>query len=283
MPRIRSQRPALAVNILFYVAISILALVVVFPILAIVSNSFKTYGEYMQNPVSLPAHPVLESYAKAWQGGAFAVHLRNTLFVVVSSVAGILVISGLAAYGIARLEELTKLGTVIYAFLVAGIMVPPTTVIVRVFFLLQTLHLLNALSGVIFCYLGAYLSVPVLLMTGFFKSVPKELFDAIEIDGCGPVRTFLNIVVPLSRPVISTVVILLSVWLWNEFLFPYILISADRKMTVQVALQNMATMFWTDVPTMFASVMFTILPLIAVYLILQRQFIEGLSRGALKG
>jgi len=172
---------------------------------------------------------------------------------------------------------------VIYAFLVAGIMVPPTTVIVRVFFLLQTLHLLNALSGVIFCYLGAYLSVPVLLMTGFFKSVPKELFDAIEIDGCGPVRTFLNIVVPLSRPVISTVVILLSVWLWNEFLFPYILISADRKMTVQVALQNMATMFWTDVPTMFASVMFTILPLIAVYLILQRQFIEGLSRGALKG
>lgn len=71
--------------------------------------------------------------------------------------------------------------------------------------------------------------------------------------------------------------------MWNEFLFPYILISSDRKMTVQVALQNMATMFWTDVPTMFASVLFTVLPLIAVYLVLQRQFIEGLSRGALKG
>jgi raffinose/stachyose/melibiose transport system permease protein len=129
----------------------------------------------------------------------------------VSSVAGILVIGGLASYGIARLEEITRWGTVIYAFLVAGIMVPPTTVIVRVFLFLQQLHLLNALAGVILCYLGAYLPIPVLLMTGFFKSVPRELFDSMEIDGCGPIRTFLNIVVPLSRPVISTVVILLSV------------------------------------------------------------------------
>jgi raffinose/stachyose/melibiose transport system permease protein len=280
---LRSARAKWASKITFYVVISIITVLVIFPVFVILNNSLKTFSQYMESPITPTTEIHLENYAKAWVTGEIGIHIMNSMFIVVGSILGVVLVSCFAAYGISRLEELTKIGTVLYSFLVAGIMVPPTTVIVQVFFLLQKLSLLNTRAGVVLCYLGAFLSVPILLMTGFFRTVPKELYDAVEIDGGGPVRGFFQVVVPLSRPIISTVVILLSVWLWNEYLYPYILIASDKKLTVQVGLQNMATVFWTDIPTMFAGVILSILPLIAVYLILQRQFIEGLSKGALKG
>jgi raffinose/stachyose/melibiose transport system permease protein len=270
-------------NTLYYVLVVIITTAMVFPIFVLVNNAFKENRAYVKNPLSLPVPVQLKNFVDAWKFGGVAEHLLNTIIIVVFGVAGIFILSCLAAFGISRLEGITKLGTVIFVFFVAGIMVPQATLIVKLFLLLKDFKLVNKHLGVLVAYYGARISFPIFLMTGFFRAIPKELFDSVEIDGCGPIRQFYHIVLPLSRPIVATVVILHTVWLWNDYLYPYIILTSDKKTTIQVGLQNLVNIYFTKVPVLFAGVIFTILPLITVYIIFQKEFIEGLTRGALKG
>lgn len=270
-------------DIIHYSIITLIVAIMIFPLFILVNNAFKENKDYVKNPLGLPDRLNLKNFAGAWKHGGVADHTLNSISIVLFGVAGIYALSCLAAFGISRLESNTRLGTLIFVFFIAGIMVPQATVIVKLFLLLKDFRLINKQLGVLFAYYGARISFPIFLMTGFFKTIPKELFDSVEIDGCGPIRQFYHIVLPLSRPITATVIILHTVWLWNDYLYPYIILASDKKTTVQVGLQNLVNIYFTNVPVLFAGVIFTIIPLVIVYLIFQKEFIEGLTQGALKG
>jgi raffinose/stachyose/melibiose transport system permease protein len=256
-------------------------LIVVAPCYFLVLGSFKSVEEFFAAPFGLPHHVGFSNYRQAWTQGSISRTLRNSVIVTGASVTISTVFSCLASYAIARLPF--RGSTFWRLVFVGGLIVPVQLIMIAIFIIMRWLGLLGSLFSLIVVYSTFGIPLGVLVLVGFFRALPRELSEAAVIDGAGHFQTFRLIVLPLARAPIFTVIILNGVWMWNDFFLGFILINHEKSMTLPVGIMAFRGTYSTEWGLIFASVTISILPVVAAYLLLSRQFIAGLTAGSVKG
>lgn len=256
------------------------ALLIAVPLLIVFLSSFKSQAQIIGNPISPPVPPSIAGYRDAAEQQIFRA-FRNSVFVVAFSVSITILFASLAAFAITRISGWR--GNVVFTFFTLGMAVPAQVNGIQQFALFKQLHLTNSLLGLIVVNIAVTLPVSVFILTGFMKTLPRELFEAATVDGASNLRIYRSVVMPLSMPSVAAVAIFLFVMHWNDLLYPYLFISDNAKATLPVVLAGFKGEFSTNYPAMFAGVAIASAPMIAAYVFLQRWFVAGLTSGAVKG
>lgn len=272
------------VNGLLFALMIILAALFLAPIFIVVLNSFKTKFSIMGSPFKFPDSETfvgLENYVtgikSAGIGGAF---LRS-LFITVFTVVVLTVLASMTAWYLVRVKSgFTK---ALYSLFIFSMIVPFQMVMYTMTYVVTKIHFNNPV-GIIFVYVGFGAGLSVFMLSGFIKGVPTELEEAAEIDGCNPVQKFFRIVFPILKPTAITVTILNAMWIWNDYLLPYLILGTSNKtlpVAIQIAMQGAyGSVNWGG---FMAMLVLAILPIIVFYLFCQRYIIEGVIAGAVKG
>lgn len=257
------------------------ALLILYPMFVMLITSFKTTREIFLNPFSLPESWSLASFYRVWEVAHFGTYLQNSLIVTVTSVILIVCCAALAGYGLARYSF--RMNTAIQLFFLAGLMVPIRLGILPLFLLMRDLGLLDSHASLVLIYVASGMPFSIFVLTGFFRTLPVELEYAARIDGCTEFQIFGKVMLPLVRPALATVVIFNFVPLWNDFFFPLIFIRNDALKTIPLGMTIFFGQHQTDWGMLFAGMIMASLPLMALYLAMSKQFIRGLTAGAVKG
>lgn len=263
-----------------WIFLALLAFVNLYPIGIMILSSFKSTREIFLKPFSLPAVWRWSNYVSAWQRADFATYFKNSILVTAASIAAILLVSSMAAYVIARFDFKFKRG--IYLFLLAGLALPTRLAIIPIFLIMRSLHLLDRLSGLVIVYTAGGIAFSVFLLVNFFKKLPHDIEDSAKIDGAGPFRIYWQIDLPLLKPALVTVAMFNFIDVWNDFFFPLILLSSKAKKTIPLGLQAFFGEYTIEWDVLFAALNISVLPILIIFLILSKQFIAGMTEGALK-
>jgi raffinose/stachyose/melibiose transport system permease protein len=261
----------------------LLALVVfaVGPLVILVFNSLKTQQEIGKNPLGIPHHFVWSNFGDAWDVGRFAQTMGNSAQLVAMTVIGVLILGGMAAYSLAKLDLPGSSGVMLY--LLVGSSLPLQLFLVPLFFLWQHLHLTNSLPGLALIYIGTNAPLAIFILRSFMVQLPRDFEDAARVDGAGELRIFTSIVVPLSWPGFLTVGLVVALSVWNEFLLATVFNTDQKLFTVVTSYYNFTTQFSRNWALTSAGALLMIFPIVAIFLLLQRRFIEGLTQGGVKG
>jgi raffinose/stachyose/melibiose transport system permease protein len=264
-----------------HVVLVLICLLVVAPCFFLVLGSFKSVEEFFANPFGLPRHFGFANYERSWREASVATTLRNSVIVTTLSVILSTAVSCLASYAIARLPFA---GRMVWRLLfVGGLIVPVQLIMIALFIIMRMLGILNTLTSLVVVYTTFGIPLGVLVLVGFFQALPRELSEAATIDGASNFRTFWHIVLPLARPSILTVVILNGVWIWNDFFVALVLTTKPSIATLPLGILNFFGVYSTEWGLIFASVVIAALPVIALYLMMTKQFIAGMTAGSVKG
>jgi raffinose/stachyose/melibiose transport system permease protein len=258
-------------------------LLVLIPLYLPIINSFKTTSGLYKSPFSLPKDIMWSNYSEAWVKGNLFQYLINSTIVTVASVLLVVILSSMVAFALTRKRTFKNLNRVVFIFFLMGIMVPPQVGIVPLYLLMKHFHLSNTLFGLVIVYVAYQMSFAVFILYSFFKNIPEDIEDAAIIDGCSNFTLFSRIILPLSRSAMIAVVIFAGTYTWNNFLFPLVLITSNSKKTLAIGLMGFRGRWLSDYPILFAGVTIVSIPLVITYLILQDKFVEGLTKGSLKG
>lgn len=274
--RVGSRPKSLAVWLLC----AVLAIATIYPVFFIVSTAFREPSAYAANPNGFPLPPSMTNISAALRIGVDRYAL-NSLLSVVLSIAIIIPIASCAGFALSCLRA--PLRRVILTLVLISMMLPAPTMVIPTFKIIDDFGLLDTRAGLVMAYVGLNTAVTTYMMSAFFGRLPKELLEAATVDGAGPVRTFLRIALPLVRSAIASLAILNFFWLWNEFFFAEILVHTDSLKTVTVGLAGLQGQFTVDVPTLTGGLTLGLLPPLAMFLLTQRYFREGMMQGAFKG
>ena len=242
-------------------------------------QSFKSLFDFYASPLGLPQQWLFSNYTNVWREAGIPQAALNSVIVTGASVPLILILSALTAYGLARFRFPGS--PIVYYLFLAGLIIPIQLTILPLVVLDKKLGLINTYLALILPYAGTHLSFPVFLLVGFIRTLPGELRDAALIDGATEMQVFSRVILPLLRPPMATVAILNVVSIWNDFFFP--LVVSPKLPTLQVGVYNLIGQYATEWGQIFAGVVMAALPLVIAYLLLTKQFIAGLSSGAIKG
>lgn len=257
-----------------YIALCGYLVVMALPFLWLIASSLKTVTEMFSNPFALPVAPQWGNFVEAWQTG-IARYLLNSLLVTALSVAAIVIVSGFAAYALARGRFPGQAG--FYILLVTAYAIPIHTVLVPLYELLRGANMLNSYIGLILPYVAFGIPFSVLLLYAFFSDFPQELEEAARLDGCNEWQLVAYIVAPLSLPGLSSVAIFQGVFVWNEFLLALMIVSDDQLKTLPFGLIGFQGQYASNWPLLLAAVTMATLPLLLLYATLQRQFVNSLT------
>ena len=264
---------------LIYAILVAIVVVESFPLAWMIMTAVKDSHEVFNT--FLPTEIKWENFSRVWVAMNFPVHLGNSLYVTSLTVGLVVVLATPAAYAFARYRFPGR-EFLFYAF-IGAMMIPAQAILIPMFQFLKSLHLLNSLTGLSFSYVGGATAFAVFLMRAFFLSLPRELGNSARTDGCNDFQVFWHIYLPLARPGIATVVIIQSLHTWNEFMFSNTLIISPGLKTVQAAVFQAVGQYSTDYAALCSGLIIALVPVVLVYVALQRQFISGLTAGALKG
>ncbi len=255
-------------------------LIFLVPFVWIWSSAFKTSREISRDPFGLPSALRWDNLQEAWTTGQFDRYMGNTVIYCAAIVTGVVVLSCMAGYALALLP-LPGRGPILTVFLL-GLMVPFQSVMIPIYYFLQDLHLLGTYWAFIIPGIALRLSFGIFLMRGFFRGLPPELADAARLDGANEWQTFREVMLPLSIPGIATLVVLQFINTWNAFLMPLVFVQRDELRPVALGTLFFFGRFTADRGLIAAGVTISMLPMIVIFLLLQRRFIEGITAGALK-
>lgn len=223
----------------------------------------------------------LANFADAWVQADFTTHLLNSLLICVGAVLITSTVSILAGYG---LTILAMPGSrIVFPIILAGIMIPLEGILVPLYFNLRTVGLTSSLFGLVIAHAGLGVSFGVFWMRATLQAVPRELVESAELDGAGRLRLLWSIVLPVIRPGLITMVLLMFMWTWNDYFLAFVLINDEAKMPVTLALGSFSTRYTQQLNLMAAAAVLVALPVLVLYMFFQRQFIQGVMSGALKG
>ena len=277
----KMNKPISPVKILIYIFLCVLALVYILPLLWMLSVSFKTNGEVFASPFSLPEVWQFKNFSFAWNNGKLGIATLNSAIVCGISLVVSLFVGSMAAFAIGRMKW--KFSSTVMSFFLIGMMVPVHCVLIPLFVRFSGLNLTNSLTGLILPYITFSLPMTIFLMTGFFKSMPKEMFEAACIDGGSIYGCFGRIGLPLAKTGMFVAGLMTFVANWNELLLAMVFISDTEKKTLPVTLTYFVGPYSTNYVQMFAAIIIAIAPTIVVYCIFSNQIVEGLTAGAVKG
>lgn len=270
-------------RILIFILLCILAIIFIAPVFIILMNSFKTKFSISQTPFMLfdkTTFVGLENYTTGLANTGFITAFFMSLFITVFSVFAIVLFTSMTAWYIVR--EKTKFTKFLYTLFVFSMIVPFQMVMFTMSKTANILRLDNPI-GIVFIYLGFGAGLAVFIFSGFVKSIPFGIEEAATIDGCTPPQTFLKIVFPMMKPTLITVAILNTMWIWNDYLLPALVIGSDYK-TIPIAIQYLKGGYGSiDMGALMAMLVLAVLPVIIFYLFCQKYIIKGVAAGALKG
>ncbi|GAB3437038.1 carbohydrate ABC transporter permease [Phycicoccus ginsengisoli] len=263
------------------VVLGVYSLLIIVPLFVVLSGSFKSTKQLFDSPFAPPSSLAPSNYKAVLTDASMATAFVNSTVVTLSAVVITLAVGSLAAYGLARIPGWR--GWLVYGFLVLGMAVPAQSNMIPQYVLFQRLGLLDSRVGLILIEVVATLPVAVFIMTGFMRTLPRELFEAGSIDGAGPWRTYRSIALPVSLPSLAATAIFLFVIQWNDLLYPLLFIHDPAKTTLPLALLNFQGEFLTNYPLLFTGVIVASAPLVVAYVFLQRYFVAGITAGSVKG
>src|SRR3989338_4382772 len=259
----------------------LVSLACIFPLWWSSASSLKTQ-ETVFNDLSLfPANPHWENYFYAWTKANFSLYFLNSLIYTVTVVVGVILISSMAAYAFSRLQFRGK--NILFLILISTMMIPIPGSFIALYVLLNKLHLVDTRLGYILPQINGGLALGIFLLKTFFDDLPKEIEDSAAIDGCGRFRTYWYIALPLARPALAVLAIFNILAVWNEYLLAMLVLSSKELMPLQRGLMVFQGAHITQYPLLMAGIVITVLPVLVVYLLLQKHIIKGITAGAVKG
>ncbi|MGC0369561.1 carbohydrate ABC transporter permease [Microbacterium sp. SLBN-111] len=267
-------------GILLSVFLVPLACLVALPFYYIVVNTLKTQPETAAQPLALPTSLYLDNYIEVFRDIPVLQSFLNTLYVTVLSIAIMLLIGSMAAFGV--LIGRGRLASIVGVILVIAFVVPGQATLVPLYRMLAGVELVDSLNGLvvmyacgsIFCYF---------LIIGYMRSLPTELFEAARIDGAGPFRVYWSIALPLIRPILVTVGVFQTMWVWNDFITPNVFINSPQKQTLVLQVYTAVGEFTTNWPVFMTLTVIVLIPMVVFFVFAQRQIVSGLVNGSVKG
>ncbi|MDX6152580.1 carbohydrate ABC transporter permease [Marinococcus sp. PL1-022] len=266
-------------KIWMYCLLGIIAIVMLFPVLWVISSSLKPSSELFTWPPSiLPDNITFENYVNAFTNANFGRYLFNTVLVTITATIITLVINTMAGYALAKYRF--RGNAIILVLFLSTLMIPLEALMIPMFLVLRTLGLYNTLWGIIIP--PAATPTGVFLIRQYMMSLPNEMIEAAKIDGAGEWRIFTKLIIPLSMPIIATLTIFSVMWRWQDYIWPLIAISDEKLYTLELALANFVGEYSVDWGPLLAMAVLTMVPLIIVFLIFQRFFIQGIMMSGMK-
>ena len=267
-------------NLLIQIFLATAAIVMLYPIFMMVLSGFKTTPEIFMSPFSMPKKFNIENFQVIWEKTNVPRYFLNSIIVTVSSIALLLITGTMAAYAISRYKFRGAL--MVSLFFLSGLMLPLRLAIIPLFIQLKYLGLIDSLLGLIFIYTAMSLPATVFILTGFLRSLPKELEDSARMDGASELRIMLDIMVPLVSPALVIAGIYSAVPIWNDFFFPLIFIQSPEWKTLAQGLTTFFGEYSINYGVLYAGISLASLPMIFIFIIQSRRFIAGMTAGALK-
>ncbi|MDD2523996.1 MAG: carbohydrate ABC transporter permease [Endomicrobiia bacterium] len=259
----------------------VVAVTCIFPVFWMLSSSLKTQEEIFTKMTLLPEVWQWSNYVDAFIKAEFGMYFLNSIIYTVVGVSAIVLVTSMAAYGFARLEFWGK--NFLFYLLISTLLIPIPGVFVPLYLLLKKLSLLDTRTGLLLCYISGALAFGLFLLRSFFEDLPKEIEEAALIDGCSRFGIYWRIALPLAKPAIATLVILQCLAIWNEFLLALVVLQDKAKMPIQRGLMVFQGTFITDYPLLMAGLTIATIPIVIVYLLMQKHIVKGIAAGALKG
>ena len=260
--------------------LSALAVVWLYPLVWTLTNAVKSSADIYRAPWDMPWPPAIGNIGEAWSRGQLGLAMANSAYVTAMTVTVVLVLSVTGAYALTRLRPPGR--AVLFLVVLAPLIIPTEVLIVPLFSMFRALGLVNSLPGLALTNVVANVSFATLILTGYFRTIPQDVIDAARVDGAGRVDVLLRIVIPLARPGILAVAVLVAVFTWNDFGGSLVLLQKPDVFTAPLALSRFSTFYATDQGLTFAGMAIVILPPLLLFLVVQRSFIRGLTAGAIR-
>lgn len=255
--------------------------VVLFPLWTMLVNSIKPKRDIFRDPYGLPETITFDGYRSAWTDGRFDLYFGNSITVTVLSLALILILGSLAAYAIASWKS--RASNLIYLGFVAGLMIPIRLGTINIFQTILALDLNDKIWGLIPVYVAMGLPIATFVLVPFIRSLPGDLVDAARVDGASELRIYSSVIMPMIRPALATVTIFNLIPIWNDLWFPLIFIRQQEARTVIYGVSLLFGQYQTDWTRILSALSLSAIPLLVLYLLMSKQFIKGLTAGAVKG
>ncbi len=268
-------------HIVCAVILLIMVIICIYPIVWMFFGSMKDKAEFYTNIWGLPKQIHLDNYIAAWKNADLGRRFINSLIVTLGSMCIMIPVTSCAAYAVARLNFKGK--NLIYMYLLLGIMIPAGVLGIPTFTVAMKMGLLNSHFGLMLIYAAQNIAMGMFIMRGFFISLPRELEEAAMIDGCSRFGCFVRIIVPLARAGVATQVIFNGLTIWNDYFMANIMITKDELRTLPLSIANFVGKHSTNYPELFAMLTMATIPVIIVFVLSQKSFIEGVAAGAVKG
>lgn len=244
-------------------------------------NSVKPKREIFRNPFAPPWPVTFEGYQAVWSDSRFDLYFRNSLLVTIAALVLVVLLGSLAAYALAMWRS--RWSTALYIFFIAGLMIPIRLGTINIFQVIQSLGLTDKVVSLIPVYAAMGLPIAVFVLTAFIRSLPGELIDAARVDGAGELRIYRTVILPLIRPALATVVIFNLIPIWNDLWFPLIFLRSEEQRTVILGVSLLFGQYQTNWTRVLAALSMSAVPILLLYLLMSKQFIKGLTAGAVKG
>ena len=258
------------------------ALVMILPFVYMVSTSLKPDRLVLEIPPKFfPSHPTIANYTAAWSSNDFGRYFFNSVLVAIATTIVTVLLASMMAFAFARFDFPGR--RVLFGLLLLGLMVPTMMLLIPQFLLAKKMMLLDSLWGLVVFYAGGNVALNTFLLRSFFQDIPRELEEAMVVDGAGPWSRYLRLILPLSRPALATVAIFTFLASWDEFTWALTIISDPSKRTLPIAIALFQGQHATSWGLVFAASVIAVLPVIAIFVIFQRQFVSGLATGGVKG
>lgn len=261
--------------------IIIFFLITIFPLYQTIIISIKPVEEFTINPLSFPREIRLYNYIDAWVDGNLNTLFLNTIIVTISTVAIVILLASPAGFALAKLNLKGK--KAIYNYFILGMIVPIQVIMIPLLKFSGSANLTNTLTMLIITYVGIWISFPVLMYTGFYKSIPYEIVEAAKLDGCNIFSLFARIIFPMTSSINLTVAIFVGKEPWRDFFVPLVFTTDISKRTLAMGLFSFQSSYFNDWTVIFAMIVIMSLPLVLFYAFMQKTFIKGIVGGAVKG
>ncbi len=261
--------------LILFVFISIL------PIFWMWLAAIKPFDPSVNDPFAFPTSFTLEYIKEAWTTGRMGTYMKNSIMVAVPRVAVVLLLASLAGYAFGKLRW--KGRDLVFKFVLIGMMIPTNAMIIPLYYNIQQLGLINSLQAMILPYFGLSMPFACFMMRSFFRELPDELMESAIIDGAGKMKTWLYVMLPLTKPALTTLLIFEFMWSWNDYLLPMLMVYDDKFRTLPLGLMYFQGEYTMNTSLIAAGVTICTIPILIVYSIFQRSFVEGITAGAVKG
>lgn len=267
-------------EIIWMVILIGLALLILYPMFWILMSSFKDYKGIYGDVWGFPDIWHIGNYATAWNKG-ISQYFVNSTIVTICTLIGVVFVASFSAFGICQLRG--RLGNALFLFCMCGILLSPQVCLLPLFMLLKSLKIKNTLWAMILPYIAFRLPVSIMLIRSFFVGISRELEEAATIDGATLMQIYRHIYLPLSKPILSTVVIMTAYYAWNEFVFATIFVDSSKLRTIPVGLMTFRDGLMTEWGVVLAGMVIACLPIVTLFIIMQKSFVRGMTAGSVKG